>query len=153
MFDMFEVRFWAKMWCSEVFEVRSYCYVTRLVLEFTVWCSRTVRVFVMFDMFEVRFWAKMWCSDNQCSIVFEVRYFGVRSKTIFDANNPLSFFTAHFVCQQQRILCLKFHFKLQKHTFETSFNHSLYIFVVELFFFHTSFLSLQTVRLHRAAQI
>ena len=25
MFDMFEVQFWAKMWCSEVFEVRSCC--------------------------------------------------------------------------------------------------------------------------------
>ena len=87
MFDMFEVRFWAKMWCSEVFEVRSCCYVTRLVLELTVWCSRTVRVFVMFDMFEVRFWAKMWCSESSMfghSMfgVFEVRYFGGRSKTI-----------------------------------------------------------------------
>ena len=86
MFYMFEVRFWAKMWCSEVFEVRSCCYVTRLVLELTVWCSRTVRVFVMFDMFEVRFWAKMWCSESSMfghSMfgVFEVRYFGVRSKT------------------------------------------------------------------------
>ena len=89
MFNMFEVRFWAKMWCSEVFEVRSCCYVTRLVLELTVWCSRTVRVFVMFDMFEVRFWAKMWCSESSMfghSMfgVFEVRYFGVRSKTIPD---------------------------------------------------------------------
>ena len=86
MFDMFEVRFWAKMWCSEVFEVRSCCYVTRLVLELTVWCSRTVRFFVMFDMFEVRFWAKMWCSESSMfghSMfgVFEVRYFCVRSKT------------------------------------------------------------------------
>ena len=36
MFDMFEVRVWAKMRCSEVFEVRSCCYVTRLVLELTV---------------------------------------------------------------------------------------------------------------------
>ena len=68
MFDMFEVRFWAKMWCSEVFEVRSSCYVTRLVLEHTVSCSQTVQFFVMFDMFEVQFWAKMWCSE-----VFEVR--------------------------------------------------------------------------------
>ena len=68
MFDLFEVQFWAKMWCSEVFEVLSCCYVTRLVfLEHTVWCSRTVWFFVMFDMFEVRFWAKMWCSE-----VFEV---------------------------------------------------------------------------------
>ena len=74
MFDMFEVRFWAKMWCSEVFEVRSCCYVTRLVLELTVWCSRTVLVFVMFDMFEVRFWAKMWCLDIQCS---ECSKFGI----------------------------------------------------------------------------
>ena len=86
MFDMIEVRFWAKMWCSEVFEVGSCCYVTRLVLEHTVWCSRTVRFFVMFDMFEVRFWAKMWCSESSMfghSMfgVFEVRYFGVRSKT------------------------------------------------------------------------
>ena len=69
-----------------VFEVRSCCYVTRLVLELTVWCSRTVRVFVMFDMFEVQFWAKMWCSESSMfghSMfgVFEVRYFGVRSKT------------------------------------------------------------------------
>ena len=68
MFDMFEVRFSAKMWCSEVFEVRSCCYMTRLVLEQTVWCLWTVQFFVMFDMFEVRFWAKMWCSE-----VFEVR--------------------------------------------------------------------------------
>ena len=48
-----QVWFWAKMWCSEVFEVQSCCYVTRLVLELTVWCLRTVRFFVMFDMFEV----------------------------------------------------------------------------------------------------
>ena len=54
MFDMFKVRFWAKMWCSEVFEVQSCCYVTRLVLEHTVWCSRTVQFFVMFNMFEVQ---------------------------------------------------------------------------------------------------
>ena len=85
MFDMFEVRFWAKMWCLKVFEFQSGCYVTRLVLEFTVWCSRTVHVFVMFDMFEVRFRAKMWCSESSMfghSMfgVFEVRYFGVRSK-------------------------------------------------------------------------
>ena len=32
---------------------------SRLVLERTVRCSRSVRFFVMFDMFEVRFWAKM----------------------------------------------------------------------------------------------
>ena len=86
MFNMFEVRFWAKMWCSEVFEVRSWCYVTRLVLELTVCCSRTVRFFVMFKMFEVRFWAKMWCSESSkfghsMFGVFEVRYFDVRSKT------------------------------------------------------------------------
>ena len=86
MFDMFEVQFWAKMWCSEVFEVRSCCYATRLGLELTVWCSRTVQLFVMFDMFEVRFWAKMWCSESSMfghSMfgVFEVQYFGVRSKT------------------------------------------------------------------------
>ena len=68
MFDMFEVQFWAKMWCSEVFEVRSCCYVTRLVLEHTIWCLRTVQFFVMFDMFEVQFSAKMWCLE-----VFEVR--------------------------------------------------------------------------------
>ena len=85
-FDMFEVRFWAKMWCSEVFEVHSSCYVTRLVLEHTVWCSRTVQFFVMFDMFEVRFWAKMWCSEclmfgHSMFIVFVVQYFGVHSKT------------------------------------------------------------------------
>ena len=83
MFDMFEVRFWVKMWCSEVFEVWSCFYETRLVLEHTVWCLRTVRVFVMFDMFEVRFWAKMWCSESSVfgHSMFEVRYFGVRSKT------------------------------------------------------------------------
>ena len=86
MFDMFEVRFWAKMWCSEVFEVRSCCNVTRLVLELTVWCSQTVQFFVMFDMFEVRFWAKMWCSESSMFRhsmfgVFKVRYFGVCSKT------------------------------------------------------------------------
>ena len=86
MFDMFEVRFWAKMWCSDVFEVRACYYVTRLVLEHTVWCSRTVRFFVMFDMFKVWFWAKMWCSESSMFRhsmfgVFEVRYFGVRSKT------------------------------------------------------------------------
>ena len=44
-------------------------------------------VFGMFDMFEVRFWAKMWCSESSMfgqSMfgVFEVRYFGVCSKTI-----------------------------------------------------------------------
>ena len=86
MFVMFEVWFWAKIWCSEVFEVRSCCYVTRLVFELTVGYSQTVRVFVMFDMFEVRFWAKMWCSESlmfwhSMFGVFEVRYFGVRSKT------------------------------------------------------------------------
>ena len=74
MFDMFEVRFWAKMWCSEVFEVWSCCYATRLGLELTVWCLRTVWFFVMFNMFEVRFWAKMWCSDIQCS---ECSKFGI----------------------------------------------------------------------------
>ena len=86
IFVMFKVRFWAKMWCSEVFEFRSCCYMTRLVLELTIWCSQTVQFFVMFDMFEVRFWAKMWCSESSLfgySMfgVFEVRYFGVRSKT------------------------------------------------------------------------
>ena len=102
MFDMFEVQFWAKMWCSEVFEVWSCCYVTKLVLELTVWCSWTVQVYVMFDMFEVRFWAKMWCSESSMfghSMfgVFEVRYFGVRSKTtpyplhIFVTNEALLF--------------------------------------------------------------
>ena len=55
MFDMFEVQFWAKMWCSEVFEVQSCCYGIRLILQHTVWCSRTVQFFVMF---EVRFWAE-----------------------------------------------------------------------------------------------
>ena len=74
MFDMFEVRFWAKMWCSEVFEVRTSCYVTRLVLEHIVWCSRTVRFFVMF---EVQFWAKIWCSESSMFEVFKVWYFGV----------------------------------------------------------------------------
>ena len=83
MFDMFGVQFLAKMWCSEVFEVWSCCYVTRLVLELTVWCSWTVRFFVMF---KVRFWAKMWCSESSMFgysmfIVFEVRHFGVHSKT------------------------------------------------------------------------
>ena len=53
MFDMFEVWFWAKMWCSEMFEVQCCCYVIRLVLEHTVWYSQTVQFFVMFDMFEV----------------------------------------------------------------------------------------------------
>ena len=80
------VRFWAKMWCSEVFEVRSGYYVTRLVLEHTVWRSQTVQFFVMFNMFEVRFWTKMWCSESSMFghsmfVVFEVRYFGVHSKT------------------------------------------------------------------------
>ena len=86
MFDMFEVRFWAKMWCSEVFEVRSCCYVTRLVLEHTVWCSWTVQIFVMFNMFEFQFWTKMWCLESSMFghsmfVVFEVQYFGVCSKT------------------------------------------------------------------------
>ena len=86
MFDMFEVQIWTKMWCSEVFEVQSCCYATRLGLELTVSCSRTVWFFVMFDTFEVWFWAKMWCSESSMfghSMfgVFEVRYFGVRSKT------------------------------------------------------------------------
>ena len=75
MFDMFGVRFWAKMWCSKVFEVRSCCYMTRLVLEHIVWCSRTVWFFVMFDMFEVLFWDKMWCSESPMFGVFEVQYF------------------------------------------------------------------------------
>ena len=71
-----------------VFEVWSCCYVTRLVLEHTVWCSWTVQFFVMFDMFKVRFWAKMWCSESlmfghSMFGVFEVRYFGVPSKTSF----------------------------------------------------------------------
>ena len=82
----------ARGWCSEVFKVRSCCYVTRLVLELTVWCSRTVRFFAMFDMFEVRFWAKMWCSESSMfghSMfgVFEVRYFGVHSKTSFSQDS------------------------------------------------------------------
>ena len=86
MFNIFEVWFWAKMWCSEVFEVWSYCYVTRLVLELTIWCSRTVQFFVMFDMFEVWFWTKMWCSESSMFghsrfRVFEVRYYDVCSKT------------------------------------------------------------------------
>ena len=131
-FVMFEVRFWTKIWCSEVFKVRSCCCVTRQVLAQTVWCSRTVRIFLRSSKFDF---------GPKC----DVRYYGVRSKTIFHANNPLSFFTAHFVCQQ-RILCLKFHFKLQKHTFETSFNHSLYLLWNCFVFFHTSFLSLQTDR-------
>ena len=72
-----------------MFEVQSCCYVTILVLEWTVWCSRTVWFFVMFDMFEVWFWAKMWCLE--CSMfghsmfgVFKVWSFGVRSKTSTD---------------------------------------------------------------------
>ena len=32
-------------------------------------------------LFEVRFWAKMWCSESSMFGVFEVQYFGVRSKT------------------------------------------------------------------------
>ena len=88
MFDMFDVQFLAKMWYSEVFKVRSCCYVTRLVLEPTVWCSQTVHFFVIFDMFEVRLWAKMWCSESSkfrhsMFGVFEVQYFGVHSKTTF----------------------------------------------------------------------
>ena len=85
MFDMFEVQFWAKTWCSEVFEDQSCCYVTRLVLEHTVRCSQTVVFF--------------WCWHVRSSIlgqnvmfensmfrhlmfrVVEVQYFGVRSKT------------------------------------------------------------------------
>ena len=69
-----------------MFEVQSGCYVTRLVLEHTVWCSQTIQFFVMFDMFENRFWAKIWCLESSMfgySMfgVFEVWYFGVRSKT------------------------------------------------------------------------
>ena len=79
MFDMFEVRFWAKMWCLEVFEVWSSCYVTRLVLELTVWCSQTVQFFLCstcskFDFgpnCDVR---KVRCSDIQCS---ECSKFGI----------------------------------------------------------------------------
>ena len=48
IFNMIEVQFWAKMWCLEVFKFQSSCYVTRLVLEHTVWCSRTVPFFDMF---------------------------------------------------------------------------------------------------------
>ena len=95
MFDMFEVQFWAKMWCSEVFEVRFCCYATRLVLEHTVWCSWTVWSFVMFNMFEVQFWAKMWCSESSMFVhstfrVFEVQYFGVCSKTNRLPSSPAS---------------------------------------------------------------
>ena len=83
MFDMFKVWFLAKMWCSEVFEVRSYCYVTRLVFEHKVWCSWTDRFFAIF---KVLFSAYMWCSESSMfghSMfgVFEVRYSGVCSKT------------------------------------------------------------------------
>ena len=57
-----------------------------IVLEWTVWCSQTAQFFVMFDMSEVRFWVKMWCSESSMLRhsmfgVFEVRYFGVHSKT------------------------------------------------------------------------
>ena len=57
-----------------------------VVLEWTVWCLRTVQFFVKFDMFKVRFWAKMWCSESSMFRhsmfgVFEVWYFGVHSKT------------------------------------------------------------------------
>ena len=77
---------WAKMWCSEVFAVRSCCYVTRLVLELTLWCSQTVWFFVMYNMFKVWFWATMWCSESSIFWhsmfgVFKVWYFGVCSKT------------------------------------------------------------------------
>ena len=63
-----------------MFKVWSGCYVTRLVLEPTVWCSWTVQFFVMFDMSKVRFWAKMWCSESSMFRhsmfrVFEVHYF------------------------------------------------------------------------------
>ena len=51
-----------------MFEVQSCCYVSRLVLEHTVWCSRTFQFFVMFNMFKVQFWTKIWCTE-----VFEVR--------------------------------------------------------------------------------
>ena len=64
MLDMFKVRFWTKMWCSEVFDVWSCCFLTRLVLEQTIWCSWTVQFFVMFDMFKFRFWDKMLCSET-----------------------------------------------------------------------------------------
>ena len=52
----------------------------------TVWYLWTVQFFVMFHMFEVRFWAKMWCLESSMVShsmfrLFEVRYFGVRSKT------------------------------------------------------------------------
>ena len=69
-------------------------FVTRLVSEHTVWCSWTVQFFVMFNMFKVRFWAKMWCSESSMFWhsmfgVFEVRYFGVRSKTnVYQQNSP-----------------------------------------------------------------
>ena len=61
-------------------------YINYIVLKRTVRCSWTVQFFVMFDMFEVRFWAKMWCSESlmfghSMFRVFEVQYFGVRSKT------------------------------------------------------------------------
>ena len=78
MFDMFEVRYWAKMWCSEMFEVWSCCYVTRLVLELTVLCSQTVQCSILGQ--NVMFLESSMFRHSMFR-VFKVRYFGVRSKT------------------------------------------------------------------------
>ena len=71
MFDMFKVWFRAKMWCSEVFEVWSCCYVIRLVLELKfnvrelfgfLWCLPCSK-FDFGPKCDVR---KVRCLDIQC---------------------------------------------------------------------------------------
>ena len=56
-----------------MFEVRSCCYVTRLVLEHTVWCSRIVQC-SKFDFGPKCDVQKVRCSDIQCS---ECSKFGI----------------------------------------------------------------------------
>ena len=89
MFGKFDVR---------TFNVRSVQNSVLLLYDQTslgVWCSRTVQFFVMFDIVEVWLLAKLWCSESSMFghwmfVVFEVRYFGVRSKTRLGLSDDLS---------------------------------------------------------------
>ena len=49
--------FWEHQNFDALFFVQFYFLKKKLVLEWTVHCSRTIQFFVMFDMFEVWFWA------------------------------------------------------------------------------------------------
>ena len=77
MFNMFEVRFYAKMWCSEVFGVQSCCYMTRLVLELNNLMFVNFSVFC--DVWHVR---SSILGQNVMFRKFDVRTFNVRSVQI-----------------------------------------------------------------------